>query len=68
MKKYFLSWMWLLVMGGGVQAQVALPLSFREKQELKTNSWVSETPFERVQVKAAGSRVVDLCVNQKNSP
>lgn len=67
MKKYFLSWMWLLVMGGGVQAQVALPLSFREKQELKTNSWVSETPFERVQVKAAGSRVVALCVNQKNS-
>ena len=48
MKKYFLSWMWLLVMGSGVQAQVALPLSFREKQELKTNSWVSETPFERV--------------------
>ena len=67
MKKYFLSWMWLLAMGGGVQAQVALPLSLREKQELKASSWVSETPFEQVLVKANSSIISALCVNPKNS-
>ena len=48
-------------------AQEMLPLSLRQKEELKSNSWVRETPFEQVIVKEVGNRISAFSVNPKNS-
>lgn len=48
-------------------AQELLPLSLRQKEELKANSWVRETPFEQVTIKEIGNRITALNVNPKNS-
>ena len=50
-----------------LMAQELLPLSLRQKEELKKQSWVRETPFEPVKVKDMGNRISALAVNPANA-
>ena len=50
-----------------LMAQELLPLSLRQKEELKKQSWVRETPFEPVKVKDMGNRISALAVNPDNA-
>ena len=50
-----------------LMAQELLPLSLRQKEELKKQSWVRETPFEPGEVKDMGNRISALAVNPANA-
>ena len=50
-----------------LMAQELLPLSLRQKEELKKQSWVRETPFEPVKVKDMGNRISALAINPANA-
>ena len=50
-----------------LMAQELLPLSLRQKEELKKQSWVRETPFEPVKVKDMGNRISALAINPTNA-
>ena len=48
-------------------AQELLPLSLRQKEELKAHSWVRETPFEQITVKEVGNHISAFNVNPQNA-
>ncbi|ATA68701.1 hypothetical protein CGC48_08715 [Capnocytophaga cynodegmi] len=49
-----------------IYAQETLPLSIRQKAELKEKSWVRETPFERIPVTNIGNKINTFSVNKYN--
>ncbi|MDO5608134.1 MAG: hypothetical protein Q4G08_06740 [Capnocytophaga sp.] len=49
------------------QAQELLPLSVRQKDELKESSWVKETPFESITHPAAGSSLSGFSIHPSNA-
>ncbi|MDO4228329.1 MAG: hypothetical protein Q4C98_00815 [Capnocytophaga sp.] len=50
-----------------ISAQETLPLSVRQKAELNEQSWVKETPFERVEVAEIGNKINVFSVNNHNA-
>ncbi|GIJ94562.1 beta propeller repeat protein [Capnocytophaga stomatis] len=50
-----------------LSAQETLPLSIRQKAELKEKSWVKETPFERIHTADIGNKINTFSVNTYNA-
>ncbi|ATA90556.1 hypothetical protein CGC58_03430 [Capnocytophaga stomatis] len=50
-----------------LSAQETLPLSIRQKAELKEKSWVKETPFERIHAADIGNKINTFSVNTYNA-
>ncbi|GET45044.1 hypothetical protein [Capnocytophaga felis] len=50
-----------------LSAQETLPLSIRQKAELKEKSWVKETPFEKIHTADIGNKINTFSVNIYNA-